>query len=68
MAKRWVSVDSRPMGGTEAELAGLSPTGAPADFVSGTTGDGEVRVRVSCTTRSGGFTSRGELLRLSVSL
>ena len=57
----WVTLATRSSGTTEFTHAGLVPTGALADYVSGTTGNGEVRVRVRCT-RTGNFTSRGELL------
>ena len=39
----WVSLSARSVGTTEVALANLAPSGAAADYVSGTTGDGEVR-------------------------
>jgi Domain of unknown function (DUF4082)/Bacterial Ig-like domain/Bacterial Ig domain/Purple acid Phosphatase, N-terminal domain len=60
----WVQLDSRAVGTTEVALLNLTPTGAAADYVSGTTGDGEVRVRVRCT-RATNFASNGDLLRIS---
>ena len=60
----WVQLDSRAVGTTEVALNNLAPTGAAADYVSGTTGDGEVRVRIRCT-RNSNFASNGDLLRIS---
>ncbi|MGZ8702798.1 MAG: hypothetical protein ACXWZY_10985, partial [Gaiellaceae bacterium] len=57
----WVTLATRSTGTTEFTHAGLVPTGTLADYVSGTSGNGEARVRVRCT-RTGNFTSRGELL------
>jgi polysaccharide biosynthesis protein PslG len=58
----WVQLDSRSVGTTEA-LVELAPPGAPADYVSGTSGEGELRVRVRCT-RSASFVARADLLRI----
>jgi hypothetical protein len=62
----WVQLDSRSVGTTEIEVANLTPAGTLADFVSGTTGAGEVRVRLSCSTGAGTFGLGGDLLRLTV--
>jgi hypothetical protein len=62
----WVQLDSRSVGTTEIEIAGLSPSGTPADFVSNTSGTGDVRIRVSCSTASGAFNLSGDLMKLSV--
>ena len=35
-----------------SQLNNLAPTGVVADYVSGTTGDGEVRARIRCTRNS----------------
>ncbi|HLL86947.1 MAG TPA: hypothetical protein VK387_06520, partial [Thermoleophilaceae bacterium] len=59
----WVSLDSRSVGTTEV-LVDKSPTGTLGDYVSGTSGDGEVRARVRCT-RTSVFYSRGDLMRLT---
>ncbi|MDQ3991707.1 MAG: hypothetical protein M3245_05300, partial [Actinomycetota bacterium] len=59
----WVQLDSRSVGATEV-LVDKTVDGAPADYVSGTTGDGEVRVRVRCTKRSA-FYSRGDLMKVT---
>jgi hypothetical protein len=60
----WVQLDSRAVGTTEVAINNLAPTGAAADYVSATTGDGEVRVRIRCT-RTTNFASNGDLLRIT---
>jgi hypothetical protein len=57
----WVTLRSATVGTAETSFLGLLPTGSPADYVSGTSGDGEVRVRIRCT-RTTSFVSRGELM------
>ena len=52
------------MGTTEVQID-RAASGTLADYVSGTTGDGEVRIRVSCTLNSASFYSSGDLMRLS---
>jgi hypothetical protein len=59
----WVSVDSRSVGTTEIQVD-KAPTGTLADFVSGTSGVGEVRARVRCVRSSGAFYTRGDLMRV----
>ena len=61
----WVQLDSRTVGGTEVNLAGLVAPGAAGDYVSGTTGDGEVRVRVRCVSSFGGFVASGDLMKIT---
>ena len=60
----WVQLDSRSVSTTETEVANLSPSGTPADYVSGTSGDGEVRVRVRCARSSPSFYASGDLLKI----
>jgi hypothetical protein len=60
----WVQLDSRSVGTTEVGLANIAPAGAAADYVSGTTGSGELRVRLRCT-RSANFSANGDLLRIA---
>jgi methionine-rich copper-binding protein CopC len=60
----WVQLDSRAVSTTEISVSNLAPTGAAADYVSGTAGDGEVRVRARCT-RTANFQAFGELMRIS---
>jgi hypothetical protein len=62
----WVQLDSRSVGTTEVEVAGLSPSGTLADFVSETSGNGDVRIRVSCSTASTAFNLSADLLKLAV--
>ena len=60
----WVDIDSRSVGVTEA-LVDKPASGTLADYVSGTTGDGEVRMRVRCTHASSNFYARGDLMRIT---
>jgi glucose/arabinose dehydrogenase len=57
----WVVLATRSVGTTEVQHSALVPTGALADYISGTSGNGDVRLRIRCTTTLS-FTSRGELL------
>jgi hypothetical protein len=57
----WVVLVTQDVGTTEVLHAALVPSGILADYVSGTSGPGEVRVRVRCTTTLS-FVSRGDLL------
>ena len=61
-ASRWVSLDSRAVGTTEVQVDKV-PTGTLADYVSGTSGGGELRIRARCTRTSNFYTS-GDLLRV----
>lgn len=45
-------------------IADLVPGGTLADYVSGSSGDGELRVRVRCTLTSGSFFSSGDLMKI----
>jgi hypothetical protein len=56
-----VQLDSRSIGTTETEVA-VNVGGTLANYVSGSSGDGEVRVRVRCTTSNGSFYASGDLL------
>ena len=60
----WVQLDSRNVGATEVLIADLIPPGAPADYVSGESGDGELRVRARCAVTSGSFFASGNLMRV----
>ena len=60
----WVQLDSRSVGTTEIEIANLGPSGTLADYVSGTSGDGEVKVRVRCATTGGTFYVSGDLMKV----
>lgn len=59
----WVQLDSRSVGATETLVEKL-PSGNAADYVSGTTGQGEVQLSVRCTTSSGSFYARADLMRI----
>jgi hypothetical protein len=59
----WVGVDRRTVASSEVEIIKPAPGSAPADYVSGTTGTGDLRVRVSCQ-RSSAFTANADLLRI----
>lgn len=59
----WVGLDSRTVGTTEVQIE-KTPTGTLADYVSGSSGDGEVRARVRCTRSSSGFYSSGDLMKV----
>ena len=48
----------------ETFIRHLVPGGTLADYVSGTSGDGELRVRVRCTRSTGSFFSSGDLMTI----
>ena len=58
----WVSLGNGTAGTTEAETS-LAPTGTLADYVSGTTGNGDVAVRFRCIGTT--FTTNSDLLQVS---
>ena len=63
----WVDLDTRPVGTTEVKVAGVGPTGSLDPFVSGTSGLGDVRIRVSCSnTGASVFALSGDLLKITV--
>lgn len=59
---KWVPFDTRTVGASQVLAQNLTPPGAPSIYVSGS---GEVRVKVSTTTASGSFISRGDVLSLN---
>jgi hypothetical protein len=62
----WVRYSSTTAGGPTETEASFTVTGALASHVSGSTGDGDVAVRVHCTrTDSVGFTTSGDLMRVT---
>ena len=63
----WVPLSVRTVGTIEVLIANLSPSGAAGDYVSGTSGSGQVRVRVTCE-RSSGFSASGDLMRIRYTL
>jgi len=63
----WSSLGSRTLGTTEAETV-ATVTGTLANYVSGTTGNGDVAVRVACTgSYFTSFTTSSELLKIDYS-
>jgi subtilisin family serine protease len=61
----WVQLSSRTVGTTEVAIADLAPSGTLANYVSGSTGDGDVRVRVRCRRSGSSFYASGDLMRIS---
>ena len=61
----WVVFDSRQVGPTSVALA-LAPTGAPANYVSNLSGNGEVAVRIGCTRTDlvASFYASGDQLKI----
>ncbi|HEX2069801.1 MAG TPA: S8 family serine peptidase, partial [Actinomycetota bacterium] len=59
----WLKLDSRSVGTTEVQIQ-KSPSGTLADYVNGSAGTGDLRVRVRCT-RSSGFYASADLLSIS---
>jgi serine protease len=60
----WVQLNSRSVGTSEVALSNLAPSGSAANYVSGTSGDGEVRVRVRCRRGSPSFFTSGDLMTI----
>jgi subtilisin family serine protease len=60
----WTQLDSRSVGTSEI-LVERTPTGTLANYVSGSSGDGELRVRVTCTRKGPTFYSSGDLMRIA---
>jgi hypothetical protein len=56
-----MTLNTSNVGTSEVARVGLVPNGAVGDYVSGTSGNGDIRIRIRCT-RVANFTSRGELL------
>jgi subtilisin family serine protease len=61
----WVQLDSRTVGATEVSIANLAPGGTLSRYVSGTTGDGDLRVRVRCRVSGAAFFASGDRLQIS---
>jgi serine protease AprX len=60
----WIQLDNRTGGSAEIEVNAL-PSGTSADYVSGVTADGDVRVRVRCATAYGTFVTSADLLQIT---
>jgi subtilisin len=63
-AGAWTQLDARSVGTSEV-LVDRTVAGTLADYVSGTTGDGEVRVQVRCAHGSSSFNAKADLLRVT---
>jgi uncharacterized protein YkwD len=61
-AGTWRALGTRALGTSESETT-LTPAGTLASYVSGTSGNGDVAVRVGCAA-TGAFTTGDELLRV----
>jgi Ca2+-binding RTX toxin-like protein len=61
----WRVVNTQTVGTTEVAIVDLAPAGTIADYVSGTSGNGELRLRVRCTTTAGTFVTSGDSMRIS---
>jgi hypothetical protein len=61
-AGAWEGVGTRALGTSESETT-LTPSGTLAGYVSGSSGNGDVAVRVGCAA-TGSFTTSDELLRI----
>jgi hypothetical protein len=60
----WVTLDQRTVGTTETLIANLVPPGTLSDYVSGTSGTGELRVRVNSTAATN-FYSSGDAMQIT---
>jgi hypothetical protein len=63
-AGSWTQIDSRSVGSTEVGLT-ISPSGPPGDYVSGTSGGGELRLRITCHVASPSFFESGDLMKIT---
>jgi subtilisin len=64
-AGRWAQLGARKVGTTEVEVT-VAPSGTLADYVSGTSGDGDVAVRIRCSRGdSVSFYTSADLLRIT---
>jgi FtsP/CotA-like multicopper oxidase with cupredoxin domain len=61
----WTVIDTRNVG-AETLISEVPSGGTANAFVSGSTGNGEVRVRIECKTTAGTFVSSGNLMKITV--
>ncbi len=61
----WVQINSTSVGTGEVLRSNIVPSGTLSDYVSGTSGPGEVRVQVSCSTAATNFTSSGDFMSVT---
>jgi Bacterial Ig-like domain len=60
----WVQLDSRSLSTSEVLVQNLVPSGTLADYVSGTSGEGDVRIRIRCTKSFSSFYLSADLVKL----
>jgi subtilisin family serine protease len=65
-SQSWVDLDARTVGTNETSIQ-RSVGGALADYVSGSSGNGEVRVRIKCVMKKQNFTASADLLKVTYS-
>ena len=58
-----MQLDSQNVGTHEVLITDLVPSGVLGDYVSGTSDEGELRVKVECTGNSN-FYSSGDLMKI----
>ena len=63
-SRTWLPLDARAVGANETTVDRSVP-GSLADYVSGSIGNGEVRVRSRCTRALSGFVTSSDLSRLT---
>jgi hypothetical protein len=61
----WVVVQQQTVGPTEVAIVDFAPSGPLGGYVSGTGAEGELQVRIRCTTTAGTFVSSADLLRIA---
>jgi hypothetical protein len=59
----WVGLDSRSVGTTAITIT-AAPGGTLADYVSNSTGNGDVAVRIRCSQSYASFYASGDLLKI----
>jgi hypothetical protein len=60
----YVSLNSQAVSTTEITRGPLVPAGTFSDYVSGASGNGELRVQVSCSSTAGTITSSSDLMAI----
>jgi N,N-dimethylformamidase beta subunit-like protein/uncharacterized protein DUF4082/purple acid phosphatase-like protein len=64
VSNSWVQLNSQAVGTTEVLSGPLVPPGNFGNYVNASSGTGELRVEVKCSTTAGTFTSSGDLMRI----
>jgi Bacterial Ig-like domain len=60
----WVTLNTSTVGNTDLLIANLVPSGSLGDYVTGTSGSGDLRIRVRASRGSNNFFTSGDLLRI----